>query len=101
MRTNYSDKKDNDYSKSFESPKKSRKHLLESPGPKKCPADMDKDAPVQRLTFGPIPMQHLSDAKRANSPNSPKPIAPFDSPIKAVSKRRKQHKKMKKEIAEM
>ena len=56
---------------------------------------------MQRLTFGPISLQHLSDPKRGNSPNSPKPIAPFDSPIKAVKKRRKQHIKMKKEIAEM
>lgn len=60
-----------------------------------------KDAPVERLTFGPTPLQTLVEVQRGQSPCSNQQNAPFDSPIKPLKKKRKQHSKVKKEIVEM
>lgn len=88
--------------KHFDSPQKSRSKLHDSPQAKKLSdIQYQPDAPVERLTFGPTPLQTLVEAQRGNSPNSNRPIAPFDSPIKPYKNKRKQSFKVKKDPAEM
>lgn len=94
--------------KQIDSPKKSKKKLHESPSPPQSKKLSDvhyqqDDAPVERLTFGPTPLQNLVEQERtSNSPNSPQRQQPFDSPSKLrKSKRRKDGSRLRKEIFEM
>ena len=80
-----------------------RRGTCQSPQAKKL-ADIQyqADAPIERLTFGPTPLQTLVEKERGGSPEPAQPAipTPFDSPLKQLKGVRKSSK-TKKELADL